>query len=578
MKKITTIILALIITTISLAQGGGYKRPVIISGDVFKVGTPTSGKIPMWTGDGTLGFITDGLMENFPGSKSGLTIGLADITRGQIEAQGGIGTIGGSVIVHSPTGATIGQYVQMRIISDEFQLGTAAGDKLLFYDWITGVTTLGQTLNFEDYGGGTITGTPTYNLSVDVNGNIIETATGGVSTLQQVLDQGNTATTIINSNGGWRIDPSSTDYTSASPSTFLASNSTIDISASLRKDLIQISDISGANPLQTTIYNNSMHVNNSGFQLTFNYPTLTTNRIIDWQDAPGTVAFLSDIAGAQDLDGVLGVGNISDLNLIIQNGAATAIATHGQTFLKVDDVTNSISSTFFKDAIDFEKNGFIGGFVAPNWTGNRVLTLPDKTGTLAVLSDITGGGDVTKVGTPVNDQIGVWTGDGTIEGVTDFRFDDATSSQLYLGNQDTKRGYIQIYGGSTLGSGLNAYNAANADTDDDFYYFQANSGALQIGGGGTGPAIEYTSSTQNLNLKADTVQLDVYGLGNITGTATRNLSVDSSGNIIETGAIGTTAPASASATGVVGEIRVTSTFIYTCIATNTWVRGAMATW
>ena len=34
-----------------------------------------------------------------------------------------------------------------------------------------------------------------------------------------------------------------------------------------------------------------------------------------------------------------------------------------------------------------------------------------------------GGGDVTKVGTPVNNQIGIWTGDGTIEGSTAFTFD-----------------------------------------------------------------------------------------------------------------------------------------------------------
>lgn len=36
-----------------------------------------------------------------------------------------------------------------------------------------------------------------------------------------------------------------------------------------------------------------------------------------------------------------------------------------------------------------------------------------------------GGGDVTKVGTPVNNQVGVWTGDGTIEGDTDFTWDGA---------------------------------------------------------------------------------------------------------------------------------------------------------
>jgi hypothetical protein len=39
-----------------------------------------------------------------------------------------------------------------------------------------------------------------------------------------------------------------------------------------------------------------------------------------------------------------------------------------------------------------------------------------------------------------------------------------------------------------------------------------------------------------------------------------------------------TAPASATATGTLGEIRVTATHIYVCTATNTWVRTALATW
>jgi hypothetical protein len=34
-----------------------------------------------------------------------------------------------------------------------------------------------------------------------------------------------------------------------------------------------------------------------------------------------------------------------------------------------------------------------------------------------------GSGDVSKVGTPVNNQVGVWTGDGTIEGDSDLTFD-----------------------------------------------------------------------------------------------------------------------------------------------------------
>lgn len=41
--------------------------------------------------------------------------------------------------------------------------------------------------------------------------------------------------------------------------------------------------------------------------------------------------------------------------------------------------------------------------------------------------------------------------------------------------------------------------------------------------------------------------------------------------------VGTAAPSSASAAGAVGEIRVTSTYVYVCIAANTWVRAAFAT-
>jgi hypothetical protein len=39
-----------------------------------------------------------------------------------------------------------------------------------------------------------------------------------------------------------------------------------------------------------------------------------------------------------------------------------------------------------------------------------------------------------------------------------------------------------------------------------------------------------------------------------------------------------TAPASATAAGTLGEIRVTATHIYVCTATNTWVRTALTTW
>jgi hypothetical protein len=39
-----------------------------------------------------------------------------------------------------------------------------------------------------------------------------------------------------------------------------------------------------------------------------------------------------------------------------------------------------------------------------------------------------------------------------------------------------------------------------------------------------------------------------------------------------------TAPASASATGVQGQIGVDASYLYVCIATDTWKRVAIATW
>lgn len=42
--------------------------------------------------------------------------------------------------------------------------------------------------------------------------------------------------------------------------------------------------------------------------------------------------------------------------------------------------------------------------------------------------------------------------------------------------------------------------------------------------------------------------------------------------------MGTTAPSSATSTGVVGEMRVTSTHVYFCVASDTWRRNSISTW
>ncbi len=68
-----------------------------------------------------------------------------------------------------------------------------------------------------------------------------------------------------------------------------------------------------------------------------------------------------------------------------------------------------------------------------------------------------GSGDVSKVGTPVDNQIGVWTGDGTIEGDADLTFDgtDLTTTGDVSANSVTVTGTetgTMTFNGATSGS------------------------------------------------------------------------------------------------------------------------------
>jgi hypothetical protein len=51
-----------------------------------------------------------------------------------------------------------------------------------------------------------------------------------------------------------------------------------------------------------------------------------------------------------------------------------------------------------------------------------------------------GTGNVTKVGTPVNNQLGVWTGDGTIEGDADLTWDGGLS--ITVDDTENKKGLV----------------------------------------------------------------------------------------------------------------------------------------
>lgn len=74
-----------------------------------------------------------------------------------------------------------------------------------------------------------------------------------------------------------------------------------------------------------------------------------------------------------------------------------------------------------------------------------------------------GGGDVTKVGTPANNQVGVWTGNGTIEGDANLTFDTTTDTLTSVNFAGNLTG--DVTGNTSGSSGSCTGNAATVTTN-----------------------------------------------------------------------------------------------------------------
>ena len=123
----------------------------------------------------------------------------------------------------------------------------------------------------------------------------------------------------------------------------------------------------------------------------------------------------------------------------------------------------------------------VGGVVARNvWQlGDVVLTNLADSEVLAYdatnkvwVNTTAGAGDVTKVGTPVDNQIGVWTGDGSIEGTAGLTYDGSSldiSGDINFTNALTSIGDMDI----TAGGAFTTTSAINSDIS---FFPDANSG------------------------------------------------------------------------------------------------------
>ena len=180
-------------------------------------------------------------------------------------------------------------------------------------------------------------------------------------------------------------------------------------------------------------------------------------------DTPNILMFTDDDGTDHAIGGVLGTGG---LQAEWRFSTTTTAADPGSGRFRMNNATPASVTALYLS--DFTSPGFDASTIlnslnvgdkfyiqASNDSSQFILvtlvTVTDNTGwfTVAVTVDDSGtlfsnnascgflifgsgagsgGGDVTKVGTPVNNEIGVWTGDGTIEGDTNLQWSGSTLS------------------------------------------------------------------------------------------------------------------------------------------------------
>ena len=169
--------------------------------------------------------------------------------------------------------------------------------------------------------------------------------------------------------------------------------------------------------------------------------TTTTKKFLN-QTGDGAISAIPswDALGAGDLPDLSGVYAVIDQTFYIGttqvaiNRASAALTLAGLTLTTPDIGTPSAGVLTNATGLPIAglANGTDGELITWDASGNaaavavgtanQILT-SNGAGAAPTFKTATEGGDVSKVGTPADNQVGVWTGDGTIEGTAGFTYD-----------------------------------------------------------------------------------------------------------------------------------------------------------
>jgi len=173
------------------------------------------------------------------------------------------------------------------------------------------------------------------------------------------------------------------------------------------------------------------------------------------------------------------------------------------------------------------------------------------------------------------------TGQGTANYLSKYNTAGEIKNSLFY--EDGLNSSFNTSSPYSLGAGWSLFSANNS-TGSGFVTQVNNVSALRITSSATTtniaelrnlPILITTNATERFRVHAS----GGVSIGNTVDPSVNNLSITGTtlSSQYRLSALNT-APATATSTGTLGEIRVTATHIYVCTATNTWVRTALATW
>jgi hypothetical protein len=304
----------------------------------------------------------------------------------------------------------------------------------------------------------------------------------------------------------------------------------------------------------------------TGYTFNLNFPLPTNTRNVFLPDTSGTVALTSmvglhkikQVNTGYRLEGFLdsnygGIGN----NAVDLSKASLSSSTHGATgttsFASGFNTTASGSSSF-ASGTGTEANGLASTAMGFNTIadGTKSFALGNETWAVGAQSFVSGNNNISN---------GI---DSAILGGIDNNV--LGYKAVILGGEGN---YVASYGSVNMGFYATKYSTFGGWNTND-----SRDRALNIGYG-----INDTNRRDIFTvLKSAKVGIDYSNFE----ANTRDEKLQIKGGVFAEGQYNINAmhvaPISATDTGTVGEIRVTSTFIYVCTATNTWVRSALTTW